>query len=420
MTAPEDPSGIDPALLRGLTQARISRRDALAAFGAAGAGALLAGCGIGKQGRAADTSHDAVASYWSEAKQTDTLRWANWPLYLDTAGKQGHPSLDLFHKQTGIDVVYSEAIQSYSEWFAKAHTPISSGQYSGYDVGMVDNSLYFWRFRDLGMILPLDQSRLANFRKYAGHNFQHESFDPGNVFTVPWQAGFTGIGYNPTYTGRAITSWADLQDPRFKGKIGMFNSNEELPNAALLAIGVDPATSTRAGWKRAAAWLDRQKPLVRSYYGQNYIQALANGDIWVSMAWSGDIFQQNLSGTDLKFVIPEEGGTLWSDNFAILKYCRNPIGAMKLMDFYYQPEIAAMVTEYVNYVTPVPTARPVIMADARKARKASDRDYLHAVASSFATFPSSEVYGNVKYLWTPRPGPDLDTWNATFEKIYQS
>lgn len=412
--------GVDPTLLRGLTQSRMSRRGALGVLGAGGMSAMLAGCGIGKQGKAASSSEEAVASYWKTAKQTGTLRWANWPLYLDTAGKSRHPSLQQFRKETGIDVVYSEVIQSYPEWFAKAQAPLSAGQYSGYDVGMVDNSLYFWKFRDLGLILPLDQSRLPNFHKYAGTTFQHEPFDPGNAFTVPWQAGFTGIGYNPKYTGREITSWADLQDPKFKGKIGMFNSNEELPNAALIAVGADPTKSTRADWKRAAGWLRKQKPLVRNYYGQNYIQALATGDLWISMAWSGDVFQQNLSGSDLKFVIPEEGATLWSDNFAILKDCKNPVGAMKLMDFYYRPEVAAMVTEYVNYVTPVPSARKTILADAKAAPKKSDRTYLDKVANSFATFPSSDVYGNVTYLWTPKPGADLDVWNGLFQTIYQS
>jgi spermidine/putrescine transport system substrate-binding protein len=415
------PGDLHPALLRGLTSARMSRRGAGRLLGAAGMAVALAGCGgIAKGGKAANTDKDAVAAFWDKAQQTDSLHWANWALYLDTSGKSGHPSLDLFTQRTGIDVKYTEAITSYPEWFAKVQAPISSGQYSGFDLGMVDNSLYFWRFRDLGLMLPLDQSRLTNFHRYAGHTFQHESFDPGNVFTVPWQAGFTGIGYNPKYTGREITSWSDLQDPRFKGKIGMFNSNEELPNAALLAIGVDPGTSTKADWKRAADWLQKQKPLVRNYYGQNYIQALATGDLWISMAWSGDIFQQNLSGSDLKFVIPDEGAELWSDNFAILKYCKNPVGAMKLMDFYYQPEIAAMVTEYVNYVTPVPAARTKILDDAKTASKPSNRSYLHDVATSFATFPTQQVYDNVKYLWTPKPGPDLDAWNALFEPIYTS
>ena len=151
----------------------------------------------------------------------------------------------------------------------------------------------------------------------------------------------------------------------------MFANNEDLPNCALLAIGVNPATSNENDWRRAAAWLDKMKPLVRQFYSQNYIQALATGDVWITMAWSGDIFQQNLSGKavgqELKFVIPKEGGLVWTDNFVILKEAKNPLDAMMLMDFYYQPKVAAMVTEWVNYVSPVPAAAKVVEADARRA-----------------------------------------------------
>jgi spermidine/putrescine transport system substrate-binding protein len=422
MNQPLDP--IDPALLRGLTGRRLDRRDLLRLFGATGGAAMLAACGgIKAQGKTTDTSKSAIAKYWAAQKETGQLTWANWPLYIDTKGKSDHPSLDQFEKQSGVKVKYIEAVQDNGPFFAKVQPPLSSGQYCGFDMTVISNGIYFNKFRDLGFLVPLDQDRLPNFRKYGGHKYQNESFDPGNVYSVPWQAGFTGIGYDPNRVGKEITSWQDLLDPKLKGHVGMFANNEDLPNLAMVAIGIDPLKSTEADWRKAADWLNKLKPNIRKFYSQDYINSLATGDLWASMAWSGDIFQQNLSGKavgqELKFVIPDEGGLLWTDNFMILKGAKNPISAMQLMDFYYQPKVAAEVTEWVNYISPVPGARAVVETSAAAA-KGSDKTYLDQVASSYATFPDEATYAKTTIGYAPKAGKDLNLWNSIFEPIYQS
>ena len=415
---------LDPALLRGLTQSRLGRRGVLQMAGMAGGVAALSACGgIKAQGKKADTSASAVEKYWKAQKDTGQLTWANWPLYLDTSGKSRHPSLEQFQKDSGIKVKYVEAIQDNGPFFAKVQPTLSDKQYSGYDLAVISSGIYFNKFRDLGFFVPLDQSRLTNFQANAGPKFKDPSFDPGNKLSIPYQAGFTGIGYNPAKTGREITSWQDLTDPKFKGHIGMMANNEDLPNIALLAIGKDPLKSTPSDWQQAADWLNKMKPLVRNFYSQNYINGLAQGDVWISMAWSGDIFQQNLSGkktgSQLKFVIPDEGGLLFTDNFVILKEAKNPVSAMKLMDYYYQPKVAAEVTEWVNYISPVPGAQGVVKSDA-SAAKGEDKSYLDAVASSYATFPGDSIYAKTSIGATPKAGPDLDKWNSIFEPVYQS
>lgn len=426
MTPPSDRSEetpLDPVLARGLTQPRMDRRDLLRLFGAAGGAALLAGCGISSQGNKANTSKSAVDKYWANQKPTKNLVWANWAYYIDVKGKGNHPSIDQFEKQTGISVKYIEAITENGPFFAKVQPSLSSGQYSGYDLAVITSGIYFNKFRDLGFFVPLDQSRLKNFRKYAAPIYQHEAYDPGNVFSVPWQSGFTGIGYNPEKTGREITSWQDLHDPKFKGHIGLFGDTQDLPNAAMLAVGVDPHKSTEADWRKAADWVRKMKPLVRAFYGQPYINSLATGDLWISMAWSGDIFQQNLSGkaigSVLKFVIPKEGGVIWTDNLVILKEAKNPVSAMQLMDFYYQPDMAAKLTEYINYISPVPAAQQVVEADAAKAT-GSDKTYLQDIATSSATFPKASTYAKTTSYFTPKAGKELDTFNSIFQPLYQS
>ena len=106
---------------------------------------------------------------------------------------------------------------------------------------------------------------------------------------------------------------------------------------------------------------------MRKYYQQDYINALSTGDIWACQAWSGDIFQALESGAkDLVFAIPSEGGVLWTDNMVLLKEIENPVSAMMLIDWYYQPKIAAEVAEYVNYITPVPSAQGVVERTRRR------------------------------------------------------
>jgi spermidine/putrescine transport system substrate-binding protein len=154
----------------------------------------------------------------------------------------------------------------------------------------------------------------------------------------------------------------------------MMSDTQDLGNFGLLKLGISPEKSTLADWQAAGKALTQQRDagLVRGYYGQSYIDELTSGNTWISMAWSGDIFQQNLSsGSALEFVIPDEGGTLWTDNMMIPRYAQNPVDAMMLMDWYYRPPIAAQLTESINYISAVPAAQPIIARHAAKASGSS-------------------------------------------------
>ena len=104
------------------------------------------------------------------------------------------------------------------------------------------------------------------------------SYDRGNVYTMAWQSGITGIGYNPKQVAEEITSWDDLLDPAFKGKIGMFADNEDLPTPAWCAIGVNPETTDARRLEEGRRLAEQAaQPLVRKYYDQDYIDAAAQG-----------------------------------------------------------------------------------------------------------------------------------------------
>ena len=355
------------------------RRDALRLAGLAAAGLAVAGCGV-SQATPRATAPAGPTNFWARQRKHGHVNFANWPYYIDT----DHKTLREFTAATGITVGYTEIIQENESWFAKVSPILQKGENIGYDVMVITDGFQFSELVALGELTPLDQDMMKNFYHTAAPTFQHRSFDPGNTYSMPWASGSTGIAWNPEHIKTPITSIRELWNPAYAGRVGMMSDVQDLGNFGMIRLGIDPETSTPADWRAAAKVLTAQRDagLVHAYYQQPYLQALASGQTWISMAWSGDIFQQNLSGgTKLKFAIPEEGGTIWTDNMVIPRQAQNPVDAMMLMDWYYQPRIAAQLTEAINYIPPVPAAQPLVLRDAARA-KGGEKELLTQVATS--------------------------------------
>jgi spermidine/putrescine transport system substrate-binding protein len=189
-----------------------------------------------------------------------------------------------------------------------------------------------------------------------------------------------------------------------------------------MAVGIAPEKSTPDDWSKAADKLKQQKQagLVRKYYDQSYTDALTSGEVWIAQAWSGDIYQMNSSqGTSFEFVVPEEGVTLWTDNMTIPITATNPVDAMMLIDFFYSPEIAASLAEFINYITPVPEAKDVVTQDAAKA-EGDDKAALSALADSPLVFPTTEDYARAHYYRQFATPTEQQDFNAVFEPIVLS
>lgn len=406
----------DPALLRGMTGPRVGRRDALRLFGAAGAGMTLAACGVeGK--KVAPPKQGDVAKFWAGKTKKGHVDFANWPLYMDPK----KPELKEFTRRTGISVTYKEVIQENASFFAKVRPQLAAGQSIDYDLIVITNGIQFTQLVQLGYIAPLDHSRLPNYARYADPSYKKEAFDPGNVHSLPWTTGITGIAYNPEYVDEDITGMSALFDPKYKGKVGMMSDTQEIGNYGMLALGLDPEKSTPADWDKAAVKLKQQRDsgIVRKYYDQGYIDPLSRGDIWLSMAWSGDVFQKNLEGAGLKFVIPQEGGTIWTDNMMIPKTAANPVDALMLMDFFYEPKIAAGLTEYINYVTPVPSAKQIIL-DKAGGESGDDQKTLQDLAASPLVFPTAADYAKLKHYRDFKDAQEQRRYESAFQPIVTS
>lgn len=372
---------LDPSLLRGLTRPR--RRDVLRLLGAAGAGAALSACGVQGQGGKQNVTRSDVEKYWSGKSKAGRLSWASWPGYME----DDRATLKAFEKDTGIKVDYREVIQETASWFGRIQAPLAAGQSIGFDLMVITNGIQLDRCLQLGYLAPLDHSRLKTFAANAGPGFKNPSYDPGNAFTIPYFSGITGIAYNTKYVDEEITSIAQLFDPKYKGRVGMMADSQELGNFGLFLLGVDPEKSTPADWEKAAARLRRQRDdgIVRKYYEQDYIDAVSKGDVWLTMAWSGDVY--SLAGPNVRFVVPKEGGTIWTDNLCIPKTAVHPVDAITMMDWLYEPEHNAPLTEFINYITPVPATRDLIVEHARNATGEEKKD-LERLSRSPLVFPS--------------------------------
>jgi spermidine/putrescine transport system substrate-binding protein len=354
------------------------RRDALAL---AGLGGLAAACGAQPIRAAPQPSpQNSVAAFWARQRKHGHVNFANWPLYIDP----GHQTLRDFTAATGITVTYAEVIQDDESWYNAINPILRAGQSIGYDIMVVTDGFQFSELVSQGELTPLDQRLMQNFYRYARPRFKNRSFDPGNTYSMPWAGGATGIAWNPEFIKKPVTSIDELWNPAYQGRVGMMSDLLDLGNFGMIKQGIDPEKSGPAGWRRAARALAEQRDagLVRGYYQQEYIDILGKGETWISMAWSGDVFLQNLSsGTDLRFVIPRRA--------------QNPVDAMMLMDWYYRPAIAAMLTEAINFIPPVPAAQPVIAADAARAQ-GSQKTLLTKVATSDLVFLRAAEYARLR------------------------
>lgn len=419
------PGPIERAVRRSLDpRRRMSRRIFLrdAGRGALATGAvlslpsILAACGIGP----ANGSPGAAASGSPVGGEpAGELIFANWPLYIDQDEDTGEsPTLQQFTAETGIEVDYQEAIQDNDEFFGTIQPALAAGQDTGWDLIVLTDSIV-GRLIRLGFLEQFDvATSVPNFLANAADKYKNPSYDQDNRHTVPWQSGIVGIGYNPELTGREITGFADLLDPAFEGRIGMFSDTQDAISLTLLHNGVVPIEATEDDVRAAVDVLREQQPLVRGYYGNEYGQGLADGSLAVTMAWSGDVFQLQFDNPDLRFVVPEAGGVLFIDNMCIPKRAQHPADALAMMDFVYRPEIAAQITEYVNFICPVPAAQDIIRRHAAEAEAAEDREYLETVAESPLVFPTDDMLARL-HSYKTLDEEEERLWNELYQEVRQ-
>lgn len=404
-------------------QRRLSRRTFLrqTGRGAVVAGsaltlpAILAACGIGPTGSAGASGAQPLPS-----APAGVLDFANWPAYIDIDEETGeYPTIAKFESESNITVTYTESINDNEEFFGLIQPDLSAGNTPQYDI-IVMTDWMTERMIRLGYLAELDHDKLPTFAANVQDLYRDPVWDPGNRYSIAWQSGLVGIGYNPELTGREITSWDDLLDPAFAGRTGMFKEMRDTFTLALLADGVKPEDATIDDVTRVQEKLLEagERSQFRNFYGNDYYDGLANGDLAITMAWSGDISQMKLFDNDaVEFVVPDSGGVLWTDSMSIPRNAAHPLDAHMMMDFWYVLDNAVPLTEYVGYFSPVKGVAERVAEDAQAARDEGDEEWAGQLEVISATaFPSDDVLDRV-YNYKSLSEDEEDAWQELFDAV---
>ena len=345
--------------------------------GGVGAGAAtLAACGAGTTSTSTQTRATASATAGesfptaspepSVSDLSDSekiIYFSNWPQYIDVS-KKNPTTLGDFILSTGIDVVYTDDINDSNEFYAKVRTNLEQGRSIDRDIVVLTEE-GVELFIDFGFAAPLNKELIPNWVNLLP-SLKDVPFDPGRDYSLPWQSGFTGIGWNTPLLERElgvkkITSLDQFFDPKLKGRITILTEMQDSMGLILNWLGYDMANFTQEQFDEALEILVQKvdEGFIRQVTGNDYIAALDSGDAIASIGWSGDVIAL---GKKFGFSIPDSGGMLWADNMLIPSVATHKSNAEKLMNYYYDPVVAARLAEWVQYVCPVAGAQEA-MAD---------------------------------------------------------
>ena len=377
---------------RSIINSRVSRRAVLAGAGAVAGATALAACG---------SDGDAAGG------AANTVRWGNWPLYLDVddSGKK-YPTLEAFTAETDIAVKYFEDYNDNDEFFGKVQAQLKLNEDIGYDL-VTPTDWMAARWIRLGYTQKFDKGNIPN----AGNildTLASPSYDPKRESTLAWQGIMGGFGWNTEKNPKGIRTLDDLFAPQNKGKIVVLSEMRDTVGIILLSQGVNLQTVTEDQWMNAVDYLAKQisDGWIRGVKGNEYAEDLTSGDATAVIGWSGDMFilkSENEGKFD--FAIPESGGTISGDNLLIPSTATadGKANAEKLINYYYDPAVAAEVAAYVNYFCPV------------KGAQAEMEKIDPELAASEFIFPTEKTMANLSVFRSLTPAEET-SWTEAFQK----
>jgi spermidine/putrescine transport system substrate-binding protein len=360
---PEDP--LTRELVQQARAAAVSRRSVLAgAAGAAGLGALLAACGTGGAGGGATTG--AGITPGTDVSDTEKLvRWANWTFYLDyDDDTRSRPTLEAFTEKTGIEAQYVEDIEDNDTFYGKVQSQLAQGQDIGFDIVTLTDWMTARLIRQ-GYVQELDHGNIPNLDNLV-EGLRNVDFDPGRKKSVTWQSGYALIAWNTELVPEGLDAVSDLWKPEYKGRVEVLSEMRDTIGLIMLEQGVDISGDWGDDEFYAALEVVEEQIAsgqIRQVRGNSYTEDLISGDAIAVMAWSGDIVALNFEADDkFAYKIVDSGVTLWSDNLMVPIGATHKKNAELLIDHYFEPEVAAEVAAWVNFITPVEGAREAMEA----------------------------------------------------------
>jgi spermidine/putrescine-binding protein len=358
----------------------------LGAAGVAGyAGGTIAGLTQDDDGGAARAP--AAGPVPGNRRSERVLNIYNWNDYIDDR------TIPVFQASYNMRVNY-DVYSSNEDLLAKLRAGPTQ-----YDI-VVPTSWFIPTYRRLGLIEPLRQDLIPNLSNL-DKEFVDTDYDPGNRYTVPWQWGTTGIGYNRTRVpGGKVDSWAAVFQPAAaaSGRISLLREVTDLIGCVLIYLGKNPNSSNDADLAEVVKLIRSIKSRLKRFTTDTYIDELAAGETWLAQGWSGDVFQAQDSNEDVAYVIPKEGALRFVDVMCVPKGAPHPANAARFINFVLRPTSQARISKYVSYGTPVSLAKPLLPAG-----QTSD--------------PSIYPPASTKLSIVTVTGQKLEKWQAAYDQI---
>jgi spermidine/putrescine transport system substrate-binding protein len=381
-----------------LRQQLITRRTLLSAAGLGLGAVALAACSTGQR---------PAPSPAVDRSATDRqVIWDNWPAYLDQDDAGNYPTLVGFEQQTGISATYNVAVDDNNTYYGKVKDQLALGQ----DIGADTVCLTEWMVSRLvrrGYVQDLNEANIPNKANLLP-SLANPDFDPGRKKSLPWQGGFAGICWNKEKLPNGLKSVQDLWDPALRGRVGVLSEMRDTMGVIMQSQGVDIAGNWGNNEFMNAVDLFRRQVddgQVRNIKGNAYLNDLQNEDTLAAIAWSGDITLINTeAGDKWEFILPDSGGTLWNDTFVVPMGSTRKANAEELMNYYYEPEVAAEVAAWVNFITPV--------VGAQEAMDAIDPE----LATNQLIFPDENTLANA-HIFRTLTAEEEKTMGTEFQKV---
>jgi spermidine/putrescine transport system substrate-binding protein len=379
----------------------LSRRAFLARAGTtgltlSGLSALIAACGgvEGTQEKSQEQSEQQAADVNHAKTEIGDWTFSNWPLYMD------RKVLRDFNREYGGKVRYREEINDNYEFFGKVRQQLEQGDPIGRDI-VVLTTYMSQRWVRNGYAEPIDKRNVPNIANLVD-NLMAPEHDPEREYTLPFQSGAIGLGYDIERTGRELTSVQDFFDPEFKGRVTLLSEPYDSASTVLLGDGVDASKATLDQLLGAIEKIDQanQDGQFRRFTGNDYTTDLAKGNVWLSMAYSGDIVSLQSDNPNLRFAYPEEGAMIFTDELLMPAGVEHPYAAETMMNYLYEPEVAATLAAYINYISPVKGAQEILQ----------DQD--PDIAENPLIFPPPDVQERLRAYPTLSPADEREMQEA--------
>ncbi|MDQ1550594.1 MAG: spermidine/putrescine transport system substrate-binding protein [Actinomycetota bacterium] len=369
-----EPDRVSLAFIWDTDSTRFSRRTFVKTMAFASAAGFVAACGSSK-GSGTPT---ATTSKKAEPK---VLNFYNWTDYIATS------TIPNFQKETGIKVTYDN-YSSNDELFAK----LSAGS-TGYDI-IVPTDATLVKMKHAKLVEPLDLSLIPNVVNL-DPRFRTAAYDPGNKYSIPWQWGTTGIGFDKTKVGGAVTDWNAFDLAAVKGKSSFLDEARDAFAMALFALKKDPNSVDTSDLDAAKSYLIDLKKKIKSITS-DYQDPLKSGELLLAQAYSGDVFTIQVDKPNIEYIIPTSGAFSWVDSMAIPKGAKHPGNAEKFMNYILEPKVGAALTNFVNYGSPNKAATPFIHKDIL------DNPLIYPSQAELAKLPFQKDIGNDELKYSDR------------------